>query len=162
MGNVMANSCIDTRFYIHVLRHIIIDELTDQFFTESMIQSKYTIEVGQENNSDYQWVLSYKDPCESSNFWYGGGNMFTPKRSFKPVYVETPVVGDNIDEIRDHFGLNCIGYKNVLFIFFLLLLLFLFACCCFLIFVCLVFEVYGCNENQMIMILNIDNSSVIK
>ena len=80
--------------------------------TESMIQiqAKYTCEVGQENNENRsQWVLPYKDPCKCSEVRYGGANMFSPTYSFKPVYVETPMIGNNIGKIRDHFGLNCIG-----------------------------------------------------
>ncbi len=88
-----------------------------QFFAEIMIQvqAKYTCEVGQENNEYHQrrWVLPYKDPCQCSNIRYGGVNAYSLKRSFKPVYAETPMVGDNIGEIRDHYDMNCIGKKNV-------------------------------------------------
>ena len=33
-------------------------------------------------------------------------NIDTPKRSFDPVYVKEPLVSDDIDKIRDHYGLQ--------------------------------------------------------
>ncbi len=87
-------------------------------FAESTIQvhAKYTCEVGLEHNEDYQWrwVLPYKDPCECSRIRFGGANTDTPKRPFKPVYVEEPLISDNIGEIRDHYGLNCSGKNDVI------------------------------------------------
>ena len=32
--------------------------------------------------------------------------MDTPERSFDPTYVEKPLVSDDLEEIRDHFGLH--------------------------------------------------------
>ncbi|XP_072021186.1 hyalin-like [Amphiura filiformis] len=74
------------------------------------VRAHQTCEVGREKNEDddFRWVLPYKDPCQCKKVRYGGLNTFTPKRPFKPVYVEKPLVGDNVGEIRDHYDLNCI------------------------------------------------------
>ncbi len=80
--------------------------------TESIIQvqAKYTCVVGQEHKGDFQWqwVLPYKNPCECSKIWYGGANIYTPKRPFEPVYVKEPLIDDNISESRGH-ALNRLG-----------------------------------------------------
>ncbi|XP_072021209.1 hyalin-like [Amphiura filiformis] len=74
------------------------------------VRAHYTCEVGQEKNEDnnFRWVLPYKDPCRCTKVRYGGLNAFMPKRPFKPVNVEKPLVGDNVGEIRDHYDVNCI------------------------------------------------------
>ena len=70
--------------------------------------------VGQERdpNDDWRWVLPYEVPCTCTSVRLGGINMDTPERSFDPTYVEKPLVSDDVEEIRDHFGLKsgCKGW----------------------------------------------------
>ena len=70
------------------------------------VDAMYACEVGEENDDD---VLSYEDLCQCSRMRLGGTNIYTPWRAFKPVYVNQPLISGNIREIRDHYGLNCIG-----------------------------------------------------
>ena len=38
----------------------------------------------------------------------GGGSLkWPPKRSYTPVSVDRPLVSNDIDEIRKHYGLQC-------------------------------------------------------
>ena len=60
-------------------------------------------------NGNWRWVLPYKDPCKCTKVRFGGMNIDTPKRSFDPVYVNKPLVSDDIEKIRDHYGLQCKG-----------------------------------------------------
>ncbi len=75
------------------------------------VRAHYICEVGQERdeNNAWRWVLPYEDPCECTSIRYGGANIQTPKRPFKPVYVDEPLVGDNIEKIREHYGLDTTG-----------------------------------------------------
>ncbi len=73
----------------------------------------YTNDIGQENDVDgrLRWALPYEDPYRCLKIQLGGSNLYTPKRPFKLVYVDQPLIGANDGEIRDHYGLNCIGKK---------------------------------------------------
>ena len=37
----------------------------------------------------------------------GGMNTWTPIRPFKPTYVYTPLISDDVKKIREHYKLNC-------------------------------------------------------
>ena len=37
----------------------------------------------------------------------GGLNTWTPIRPFVPTYYNSPLLSDNINEIREHYGLDC-------------------------------------------------------
>ena len=37
----------------------------------------------------------------------GGLNTWTPIRPFLPKYYDSPLLSDDINEIREHYGLNC-------------------------------------------------------
>ena len=39
----------------------------------------------------------------------GGVNTWTPIRPFRPTYVNSPLLSDDVDEIRAHYHLNCGG-----------------------------------------------------
>ena len=67
--------------------------------------------VGQERdpNNQWLWVLPYEDPCLCTSLRFGGLNIDTPKRDFDPVYVETPLLSDDLKEIRDYYGIECKG-----------------------------------------------------
>ena len=64
--------------------------------------------VGQERdvNNNWRWVLPYEDPSTCTSVRFGGLNMDTPERSFDPTYVKKSLVSDDLEEIRDHFGLH--------------------------------------------------------
>ncbi|XP_072041784.1 uncharacterized protein [Amphiura filiformis] len=77
---------------------------------ESMIQvrAQYVCEVGQEKDGNrWRWVLPYRDPCRCTKVRFGGSNPYTPKRPFEPVYVDKPFVGDDVNKIWKHYGLDC-------------------------------------------------------
>ena len=78
----------------------------------------HTCPVGQENDRDNKrrWVLQYEDPCACTSVMNGGVNFKTPERSFDPMYVERPLRSNNIEEIREHYNLNCKGRKGLSFI----------------------------------------------
>ena len=80
------------------------------------LEARLRCQVGKEDDKGDKmgWVLSYKDPCRCSIIHYGGLNIVTPKRPFKPVYVDQPLSSDNAGVIRDHYGLNCLGKKLIL------------------------------------------------
>ena len=61
----------------------------------------------------WRWVLPYKDPCSCTSVIMGGVNTWTPIRPYKPKYVDTPLLSDDIDEIRDHYGITCVGMYNL-------------------------------------------------
>ena len=65
-------------------------------------------DVGREKDlhGNWRWVLPYRDPCKCTKVRLGGMNIDTPERSFNPVYVNEPLVSDNIEKIRDHYGLQ--------------------------------------------------------
>ena len=60
----------------------------------------------------------------------GGMNTWTPVRSFVPTTVNTPLLSDDVSDIRRHYGLNCSGgrfqvesmYCNVYIVTILILL----------------------------------------
>ena len=68
-------------------------------------------EVGRERDesSTWRWVLPYQHPCDCTEVIMGGVNTWTPIRPFKPTYVNTPLLSDDVDEIRKHYGLDCNG-----------------------------------------------------
>ena len=37
----------------------------------------------------------------------GGMNTWTPIRQYIPVYVESPLLSDDVNAIREHYGLTC-------------------------------------------------------
>ena len=61
-------------------------------------------------NKVWKWVLPYPDLCRCTALVIGGMNAWTPIRSFEPSYVEDPFLFDDINEIRDHFRLECKNY----------------------------------------------------
>ncbi|XP_072018497.1 uncharacterized protein [Amphiura filiformis] len=66
-------------------------------------------EVGQEHdeNNTWRWVLPYKDPCHyCTSVALGGANPITPKRSFKPVYVDKPMITNDVSMIIKHYCMN--------------------------------------------------------
>ena len=81
--------------------------LTDLFLP---VQA-YVCQVGREKDDQnaWRWILPYEDPCSCTSVIMGGVNTWTPKRPFKPTYVNTPLLSDNIDEIRAHYGIKCVG-----------------------------------------------------
>ena len=68
-------------------------------------------EVGRERDESntWRWVLPYQHPCECTKIIMGGVNTWTPIRPFKPTYVNTPLLSDDVDKIRKHYGLDCDG-----------------------------------------------------
>ena len=57
----------------------------------------------------WRWVLPYQHPCSCTSVIMGGVNTWTPIRPFKPIYVNTPLLSDDIDKIRAHYGIICVG-----------------------------------------------------
>ena len=53
------------------------------------------------------WVLPYPNPCACTEVIMGGMNTWTPIRPFKPTYVYSPLISNNIKKIRKHFNLAC-------------------------------------------------------
>ena len=83
-------------------------------FSEHLVQADkkgLVCQVGQEKDGTgaWRWVLPYADPCQCKSIIYGGVNIDTPRRPFHPTYVDTPFVGNNIEEIRAHYNLKCNG-----------------------------------------------------
>ena len=79
----------------------------------------HTCLVGQERDhaNDWRWVLPYEDPCACTSVMTGGVNFDTPERSFDPLYVNSPLRSDNINEIRKHFNINCQGKVLIFHLF---------------------------------------------
>ena len=74
------------------------------------VRAHYICEVGQEkDDKNWRWVLPYKDPCKCTSIRRGGMNTHTPIRSFDPVYVDQPLLSNELKEIREHYHLDCIG-----------------------------------------------------
>ena len=73
--------------------------------------SAYICEVGRErdNNNIWRWVLPYQHPCKCTEIIMGGLNTWTPIRPFTPTYVNRPLLSDDGDKIRKHYGLTCVG-----------------------------------------------------
>ncbi|XP_072017507.1 hyalin-like [Amphiura filiformis] len=73
------------------------------------VRARYVCEVGQEEKGGkrWRWVLSHKDQCRCTKIRFGGSNVNTPERSFNPVYVDKPLIGDNVEKIMEHYGLDC-------------------------------------------------------
>ncbi|XP_072048651.1 uncharacterized protein [Amphiura filiformis] len=64
--------------------------------------------VGQEHyNHTWTWVLPYADPCRCTSVIYGGANVDTPRRTFKPVYVDKPFATSDVSKIMKHYNLDC-------------------------------------------------------
>ena len=66
-------------------------------------------EVGNEINqhNEWKWVLPYPDPCSCTSVIMGGVNTWTPVRHFVPTYTDTPLLSEDVEEIRMHYGLEC-------------------------------------------------------
>ena len=78
--------------------------------TAYLIQVKsYTCEVGSERNqfNEWKWVLPYPNLCECTRVIMGGLNTWTPIRPFVPKHYDSPLLSDDINEIREYYGLNC-------------------------------------------------------
>ena len=90
-------------------------------------------------------MLSYPKPCECTEVIMGGGSLkWPPKRLYTPVLVDRPLVSNDIEEIRKHYGLKCddtedvCKSKDVFFCLFVCFLSFVLFCFVFvLFFVCL-------------------------
>ncbi|XP_072016912.1 hyalin-like [Amphiura filiformis] len=79
---------------------------------ESMIhvRAEYICEVGRESEGNIlRWFLLNSDPCRCTKVRLGGSNAYTPKRMFDPVYVKYPLIGDDVEKIREHYALDCIA-----------------------------------------------------
>ena len=81
--------------------------------------SAHSCLVGQERDLDnkWRWVLPYENPCACTSVMTGGVNFETPERSFDPVYVNSSLRSDNINEIRNHFNINCQGKVLIFHLF---------------------------------------------
>ena len=80
------------------------------YFTGHCLKvNAYICEVGRERNAnnEWRWVLPYPNPCECTSVIMGGVNTWTPIRPFVPVYVLSPLLSNNIEAIRTHYGLEC-------------------------------------------------------
>ena len=66
-------------------------------------------EAGSEGNQnqEWRWILPYADRCQCSKVVMGGFNTWTPNRPFLPAYAASPLLSNNIDTIRGHYGLKC-------------------------------------------------------
>ena len=66
-------------------------------------------EVGREKDGTnaWMWTLPYPDPCLCSQVIMGGMNTWTPIRLFKPTYVYSPLISDDVKKIRTHYNLKC-------------------------------------------------------
>ena len=75
----------------------------------------YICEVGSERNenNEYRWVLPYSNPCECTSVIMGGVNTWTPIRPFLPVYAVSPLISDDINAIREHYGIKCEGESKL-------------------------------------------------
>ncbi|XP_072016911.1 hyalin-like [Amphiura filiformis] len=72
------------------------------------VRAQYVCEVGQERDGKHwRWVLSHKDPCRCTNIKLGGANSYRPTRTFNPVYVHSPMISDDVNQIREHYGWDC-------------------------------------------------------
>ena len=69
----------------------------------------YICEVGREKNqhNEWKWVLPYPNPCECTEVIMGGINTWTPIRPFVPTYAESPLLSNDVNAIREHYGLKC-------------------------------------------------------
>ncbi|XP_072017472.1 hyalin-like [Amphiura filiformis] len=80
---------------------------------ESMVhvRAHNACEVGEviQGNKIWRWVLFSPDPCQCTSVRFGGFSQIPPNLLFQPVQVDKPFVGSNIEEIRDHYHLNCIS-----------------------------------------------------
>ena len=66
-------------------------------------------EVGREidQHNEWKWALPYPDPCGCTKVIMGGMNTWKPIRPFIPLYVESPLLSDDVNTIREHYGLTC-------------------------------------------------------
>ena len=80
-------------------------DLTDYI----IVVDAHICEVGRERDqhNEWKWVLPYPNPCECTSVIMGGLNTWTPIRPFIPVYVKSPLFSDDVNEIREHYGLAC-------------------------------------------------------
>ena len=65
----------------------------------------YICKVGREKDETqvFHWVLPCGHLCECTKILMGGMNTWTPIRPFKPTYVNSPLLSDDVDEIRTHY-----------------------------------------------------------
>ena len=62
-----------------------------------------------DGSNNWRWVLPYKDPCACTSVRIGGLNTVTPKRAFEPTYTKELLISDDVEKIREHYGLQCKG-----------------------------------------------------
>ncbi len=99
--------------FVSVLRSCNYQPLTLYLIYFTGVTQAFQCEVGQEpdpaKNNKMRWVLPYKDPCQCTNIIQGGLNTITPRRPFKPHYIDTPLVTSDISKIRKHYNLDCLS-----------------------------------------------------
>ena len=54
-----------------------------------------------------KWILESPTPCDCTSVVMGGFNTRIPERLCAPVAVDNPLVSDDINSIRKHYGLQC-------------------------------------------------------
>ena len=52
-------------------------------------------------------MLDYPNPCKCTSVVIGGFNTGIHERRFVPNSADSPLVSDDIDAIRGHYGLQC-------------------------------------------------------
>ena len=79
-------------------------------FSDYFIKVNASIcEVGREKNEDnvWKWVLPYPDPCVCTRVIMGGMDTWKPIRPIVPAFTETPLLSNDVNAIRAHYGLRC-------------------------------------------------------
>ncbi|XP_072016908.1 uncharacterized protein [Amphiura filiformis] len=90
-----------------------------KLYQHSHLQARTCGDVRQgiDAHDDWRWVLPYYDPCQCTSVIYGGWgpNTITPRRLFKPIYVDEPLVTDNVSMIRKHYNFHCMDVEAPVF-----------------------------------------------
>ena len=80
---------------------------SDQLLTIRAYTCKISAERDQFDKCKVIWVLDYQNPCECTKVAIGGFTTPTPNRQYTPVHAERPMVSENIDAFRMHYGTEC-------------------------------------------------------
>ena len=77
----------------------------------------FVCEVGRERDqfNEWKWVFLHQNTCGCTRVIMGGLNTWTPIRLFVPKYYNSPLLSDDISEIRENYKFDCGEYKFISF-----------------------------------------------
>ena len=83
--------------------------LEGSFFTTVYISQAKICAVGRgkDDSNTWMWVLPNPEPCLCTAIILGGANTWSLVSPLKPVFVYNPLISNDINKIREHYGLIC-------------------------------------------------------